>query len=199
MELLNTDPPTPTLEMPHENLMEITENDIMLINHELEKFIQAEDKEIVDDTSGRSSQASIITLSHKPIEGADSEGQTYFTACPLQNYLFANSIEVAVPNKETKKERASLEELFKRTNIAHDDPTKKTAGAEQPRKKNVAHFMKKVVKKFHSSSSSSTTFSKKEATESISMKKKLSKVSYSYYISLKIYSKHWFLDLKAAF
>ncbi|KAL8538464.1 hypothetical protein ACS0TY_000462 [Phlomoides rotata] len=195
MELLNTDPPTPTLAVPHESWtnqqMEITENDIMLINHELEKFLEAEERETVDDTSGRSSQASIITLSNKPIEGADSEGQTNFVACPLQNYLFANSIGVAGPNKEKKKEKTSLEELFKRTNITHDDPTRKSAGAEQPRKGNVAHFMKKVVKKFHSSSHSSTTFSKKEDTVSIPMKKKLSKVSHSYYISLKLHFIHW--------
>ncbi|KAI3463126.1 hypothetical protein Pfo_019789 [Paulownia fortunei] len=176
MELLNTDPPTPTLPMSIEKLtdqqIEITENDLNLINYELEKFLEAEETEIDHDTSERSSQASIITLSYKPIEGADSEGHMHMVACPLQNYLFAASVELAETDKEVKKERTSLEELFKRNNIVHDDPPiKKCEGAEQQaRKGNVAHFMKKVVKKFHSSSSSCTA-----AVESNPMKKKLSK------------------------
>ncbi|KAI3457816.1 hypothetical protein Pfo_014479 [Paulownia fortunei] len=166
--------------MPSEKLTnqqtEITENDLKLINYELEKFLEAEEKEIANDTSERSSQASIITLSNKPIEGVDSEGDMYIMACPLQNYLFATSIELVETDTEVKKEKTSLEELFKRNNIVHDDPTRKCEGAEkQPRKRNVAHFMKKVVKKFHSSSSSSTASSKNDAAVSISIKKKLSK------------------------
>ncbi|KAL0377274.1 UNVERIFIED_CONTAM: hypothetical protein Sradi_3032900 [Sesamum radiatum] len=54
-ELLNTDPPTPTLPMPNEaltNQQEITEYDLQLINYELEKFLEAEEKEIANDISG---------------------------------------------------------------------------------------------------------------------------------------------------
>lgn len=182
MELFSTDPPTPTLPVPSENLtdhqIEITENDLKLINYELEKFIEAEEKEIVNDTSGRSSQASIITLSNKPIEGADSDDQTYFTAFPLQNYLFATSTEVAETNNDLLKEKASLEEFFKRNNIIRDNPTREFEEEEQhSRKRNVAYFIKKVVKKFHSSSRNSTAASKDEVTAPIPMKKKLSKVS----------------------
>ncbi|KAK6155371.1 hypothetical protein DH2020_009619 [Rehmannia glutinosa] len=179
MELLNTDPPTPTLTIPFEELTnqqtEITEKDLKLINYELEKFIEAEENEPASDTSGRSSQASIITLSNKPTEGADSEGHMYTVACPLQNYLFATSIELTETDKEVKKEKTSLEDLFKRNNTDHDDQIRKCEGATQPRKRNVAHFMKKVVKKFHCSSSSSTASSKNDAAVSISIKKKLSK------------------------
>ncbi|KAG8384989.1 hypothetical protein BUALT_Bualt04G0175500 [Buddleja alternifolia] len=179
MELLNTDPPTPTLPMHFENMSyphtEITEKDLKLINYELEKFLEAEEKENANDTSERSSQASIITLSSTPIEGADTESHMSMVACPLQNYLFATSIELADTDKEVKKEKTSLEELFRRNNIVHDDPTSKCEGAEQPRRRNVAHFMKKVVKKFHSSSSSSTASSKKDADVPVSIKKKLSK------------------------
>ncbi|KAH6758605.1 hypothetical protein C2S51_018840 [Perilla frutescens var. frutescens] len=178
MELLNTEPPTPTLPMSIEDLtdqrMEITENDLNMINHELEKFLDAEETEFNNDTSERSSHASIITLSYKPIEGADSEGHVHMAACPLQNYLFAASVELVETDKEVKKERASLGELFKRSNMVQEDtPIKKFEGAEQQsRKGNIAHFMKKVVKKFHSSSSSCTN---SDSASSNSTKKKLSK------------------------
>ncbi|XP_057800525.1 protein LAZY 1-like [Salvia miltiorrhiza] len=178
MELHGTDPPTPTLPMPSDDLtdyrIEISENDLQLINYELEKFLEAEDKELANETSGRSSQASIITLS-KPMEGEDSDGQTYFPDFPLQNYLLANSIGVAETNNETRKEKTSLEDLFGRNSIDQDQPPRESKGAEQhSRKRNVTCFMKKVVKKFHSSSTSSTATD--EAIVSISVKKKLSKV-----------------------
>ncbi|XP_042047161.1 protein LAZY 1-like isoform X2 [Salvia splendens] len=181
MELHGTDPPTPTLPMPSEDLTdhwtEITENDIQLINCELEKFLEAEDKELANETSGRSSYASIITLSNKPIDGEDSDCQTHFIDFPLQNYLLANSTEAAETNNDTRKEKTSLEDLFKRNMIAHDDQAREFKGGKQHlRKRNVTCFIKKVVKKFHSSSSSSTATSKDEATVPISMKKKISKV-----------------------
>ncbi|KAK4417915.1 hypothetical protein Salat_2204200 [Sesamum alatum] len=177
-ELLNTDPPTPTLPMPNEaltNQQEITEYDLQLINYELEKFLEAEEKEISNDIPGRGSEASIITLSSKPITEADPEGHTYMAACPLQNYLFATCIELAETDKEVKKEKTSLEELFKRNNIVPDDLIEKCEGAERPRKRNAAQFLKKVLKKFHSLSSSSTVSMKNEASVSISIKKKLPK------------------------
>lgn len=180
MELLNSEPPTPTLPMSIADLtdhqMEITENDLNMINHELEKFLDAEETEFNNDTSERSSHASIITLSYKPIEGADSEGHIHMAAaCPLQNYLFAASVELVETDKEVKKERASLGELFKRSNMLQDDtPIKKFEGGaeQQPRKGNVAHFMKKVVKKFHSSSSRCPN---SDSATSNPTKKKLSK------------------------
>ncbi|KAL1539895.1 protein LAZY 1-like isoform X1 [Salvia divinorum] len=178
MGLHGTEPPTPTLPMPSEDLtdhrIEITENDLQLINYELEKFLEAEDKELANETSGRSSQASIITLSNKPIEGEDSDGLTFFTDFPLQNYLLANSVEAVETNNETGKGKTTLEDLFRRNNIAQNDPAREFKGAEQrSRKRNVTCFMKKVVKKFHSSSSTAT--SKDGDAVPISMKKKLSK------------------------
>ncbi|KAL6533498.1 hypothetical protein OROMI_027610 [Orobanche minor] len=180
IELLKTDPPTPTLPTALESWAnpqaEITENDLKLINCELEKFLEAEEKEVANDTSGRSSQTSITTLSPKPSYEADAEGHMYTMTYPLQNYLFATSIEQTGMDVEVKKEKTSLEGLFKESNIAHDDPTKICEEAEQePRKREVADFMKKVVKKFHSSSSCSKASSKNDAALSISIKKKLSK------------------------
>lgn len=180
IELLKTDPPTPTLPTALESWanpqIEVTENDLKLINYELEKFLEAEEKEVANDTSGRSSQTSITTLSHKPSYEADSEGHMYTMTYPLQNYLFATSIEQTGMDVEVKKEKTSLEGLFKDSNIAHNDPTKICEEAEQePRKREVADFMKKVVKKFHSSSSCSKASSKNDAALSISIKKKLSK------------------------
>lgn len=169
MELLNTDPPTPTLPVSMDDPMEITKNDLDLINHELEKFLDAQDTELSHDTtSQRSSHASVITLNcYRPsIEGPCSE-----PACPLQNYLFAASVELAETDKEAKNERASLRELFKRSSIVEEDTVlKKCEGMEQQsRKGNVAHFIKKAVKKLHSSSNPT--------------KKKLSKVRFIHLIS----------------
>ncbi|KAL2552584.1 hypothetical protein Fot_06203 [Forsythia ovata] len=177
MELLNTDPPTPRFPVPCMNLTneqtEITNNDLELINYELEKFLEAEAIEIANDSSERSSQASIITLSNKQTEGADSEG-TNTVPCPLQNYLFGSLIELAGTGVEAKKEKTSLGELFKR-NVHHEDPSRKCEGPEkEARGRYVTRFMKKVVKNFHSTSSS-TVSSKGDAAESISIKRKLSK------------------------
>ncbi|PIN20762.1 hypothetical protein CDL12_06530 [Handroanthus impetiginosus] len=177
MELLNVDPPTPTLPMSIEKFtdqeVEITENDLNLINYELEKFLEGEEAEIENDTSQRSSQASMITLGYKPNGGADSEGHVHMVVCPLQDYLFASSVELAETDKEVKKERTSLGELFKRNSMVHDDPPVRKYGEEQDvRTKNVAHFMKKVAKKFHSSS---TAAAKDDNAASHPIKKKLSK------------------------
>lgn len=168
VELLNNEPPTPTLPM------DITENDLNLINLELEKFLDAEGTaEFCNDASERSSHASIITLCYKPNDGAESEGHIQVAAanCPLQNYLFAASVELVETEKEAKKERASLGELFERSNIVQLDDEAVKKCEQQPRKGNVAHFMKKVVKKFHSSSNTHTAASNPT-------KKKLSKVCF---------------------
>lgn len=178
MELLNTDPPTPTLPMPIEEMtgdqIEIT-NDLDLINYNLGKFLEAEEAETQNNTSQRSSQASVITLSYKTTEGAESEGHMHMVSCPLQNYLFAASVELAEMDKEKKKERTSLGELFMRNNIVHDDPPqKKCRGSEKQAKKgNVSDLMKKVVNKFHPSEKQA----KDSAASSNPFKKKLSKVN----------------------
>ncbi|XP_051140524.1 protein LAZY 1-like isoform X2 [Andrographis paniculata] len=178
MELPSADPPTPTLAMPYEkmsnNQTEITENDLKLISHELEKFLEAEE-EIANDISARNSQAGLTNLNNKPLERADSEGQIHIADFPLQNYLFANATGLIEAEKEMKKEKVSLEELFRRNSTVTDNH-KEIYGAEQhPRKKNAAIFVKKLLRKFCSSSSNSMVPSKNDAAASISIKKKLSK------------------------
>ncbi|CAA0824620.1 Unknown protein [Striga hermonthica] len=180
MELRHTDPPTPTLTTPHENWTypqtEITENDLELVNYELEKFLEAGEKEIAYDTSGRSSQASIITLSHAIPEGADSDSQVHTMAHPLQNYLFATLIDRTETDEGVTKEKTAPRGHFKENNMTHDKHTKIREGSEQ-RSRKVSHFMKKMVKKFNSSSRCSKDSSKKDAAVSISIKKRLSKAT----------------------
>ncbi|CAI9767968.1 unnamed protein product [Fraxinus pennsylvanica] len=123
-----------------------------------------------------SSKASIITLSNKQIEGEDSEG-TNTVPCPLQNYLFGSLTVLVGTGVEAKKERTSFRELFKR-NLLHDDPSRKYEESDkEARGRYVTRFMKKMLKNFHSATSSSTLSSKSDAVESISIKRKLSKVS----------------------
>jgi len=54
----------------------------------------------------------IITLSGKPIEGAEPNGNGA-AICPLQGYLFGTAIELFETTATAKKEhRTSLGELF---------------------------------------------------------------------------------------
>ncbi|KAL7197076.1 hypothetical protein ACSBR1_036985 [Camellia fascicularis] len=91
---------------------EVTEHDLKLINDELEKVLGVEGKEDgCNDSSGRNSHVSTITLSGKTLEGTETSGNRT-TICPLQGYLLGSAIELP----ETKKEhRTSLGELFQRT------------------------------------------------------------------------------------
>lgn len=81
------------LESTTENKPELKEDDLKLINYELEKFLEAEAKEWCNETSGRSSHASTITLSGKQIDEAENEDYEKPLVCPLQGYLFGSSIE----------------------------------------------------------------------------------------------------------
>ncbi|XP_073122128.1 protein LAZY 1-like isoform X2 [Henckelia pumila] len=176
IEPLNAGPPTPTLPAPFEKVTnqqiqtEVTANDLKLINYEIEKFLEAEEKGTMNDTSERNGQESIIIHSNKPTEGGSQA-----VACPLQKYLFATSIELAETETEIRKEKTSLGELFKR-NDAANDPIMNSEEAELLMKKGkVARIMKKVMKKFHSSSSCPAA-SKNDNEVSLAIKKKLSKV-----------------------
>ncbi|CAA0813134.1 Unknown protein [Striga hermonthica] len=180
MELLPSDTPTPKLATPHENWTnpqtKITENDLKLINYELEKFVEAEEKKIAYDASARSSQASIITLSHATTEGLDSENQMYTMACPLQNYLFATLTDQTGKDEELQKEKTALTGHFRENNMAHNKHMKIREESEQKsRKRNVSHFMKKMVKKLNPTSRCLKVSSKDDAALSISFKKRLSK------------------------
>ncbi|PPS05153.1 hypothetical protein GOBAR_AA15509 [Gossypium barbadense] len=160
-----SEPETPTFKVSLDNITEdeteVTENDLKLINDELGRFLEAEAEEHgSNESSGRNSQVSTITLSGKAIQAAASVEECGKTIlCPLQGYLFGSSVELPEPRFEVKKEKASLAELFYRTK---DTQTKQTT-------KPVKHLIKKILKKFHASSG-------KEETNSFSTKKKLQKV-----------------------
>ena len=183
--------------------IQVTENDLKLINYELEKFLEAESKEEgSDESSARISNVSTITLGGKQMEGADEEDYWKTGVCPLQGYLFGSSIELPETRTEPKKEKASLAELFHRTKITTEGCTEKCASEEIPDKhkhKSAMHYMKKMIKKLHPSSKSSphsasgdlpdSISTKKElgnAIDSVSSKKKLHKVGLTNYISILI-------------
>lgn len=184
-ESLNTEPSTPTFPVPFQNGIkkekEVTENDLQLINNELEKFLEAEAKEIDDDSSARSSYASIITISNKQFDDADTEGWRYSMTCPLQKYLFGSSIEAPETAVMEKKEKASLEELFKRNDNVHKDTEEKyNSMQKQAKGSNATQFMKKVLKKLHLTARNSATVPNAKAAVSTTTKRKLPKVCISY-------------------
>ncbi|KAL5860717.1 hypothetical protein ACOSQ4_002013 [Xanthoceras sorbifolium] len=175
-----SEPATPTFVMSAENRTEekteVTEYDLKLINNELEKFLEAEaEEERSNESSKRNSYVSIVTLSEKPLEGANAVDYGKMQVCPLQGYLFGSSIELPETLIEIKKEKASLAELFHRTNIIEEHFTEKSRKEEMPAKrthKSVKHLVKKMLSMFHASSRSSTP----SDNGSVSSKKRLNKV-----------------------
>ncbi|KAB1669517.1 hypothetical protein ES319_1Z036600v1 [Gossypium barbadense] len=165
-----SEPETPTFKVGDRN-------DLKLINDELGRFLEAEAEEHgSNESSGRNSQVSTITLSGKAIQAAASVEECGKTIlCPLQGYLFGSSVELPEPRFEVKKEKASLAELFYRTKVAEEynnNPMEKSGKEDTQTKqttKPVKHLIKKILKKFHASSG-------KEETNSFSTKKKLQKV-----------------------
>ncbi|XP_028060034.1 protein LAZY 1-like isoform X3 [Camellia sinensis] len=177
-----TDPSTPTFATSVENITEketeVTENELKLINDELEKVIGAEGDGCNDSSgrnshvstgrnsyvsTGRSSHGSTITLSEKPLEGTETNGNGT-TICPLQGYLFGSAIELPETTTVVKQEhRTSLGELFQRTKIAEENYVAKSERGEKRTEnetdKSVIHLMKKMLKKrmVHGSSRSCTT------------------------------------------
>lgn len=192
-----SEPATPTFAMPLESLneskTEVTENDLKLINYELEKFLEAETKEWCDESSGRNSIASTITLSGKPMDVAENEDYEKILVCPLQGYLFGSSIELPETRKEVKKEKASLAELFHRTKISNEENTEKSEKGEMQDKKthkSAMHLMKKMLKKLHASSRSSIPSAAGDAADSVSTKKILHKVGLLLIILLRTIIEH---------
>lgn len=170
------DPSTPTFGISVENITEketeVTENELKLINDELEKVLGAEaNKEDGCNESsgrnshvsnGRSSHGSTITLSGKPLEGSDNNGNG-FTVCPLQGYLFGSAIELSETTTVAKKEhRTSLGELFQRTKVAEENPNSGSKYEREEKRtdkeadKSAVQLMKKMLKKktLHASRSS---------------------------------------------
>ncbi|XWS30520.1 hypothetical protein CRYUN_Cryun24cG0124900 [Craigia yunnanensis] len=184
-ERIISEPVTPTFTMSLKNITEekreVTENDLKLIKDELEKFLEAEAEEHgSNESSGRNSQISTITLSDKPMQEANAQEYGKTIVCPLQGYLFGSSIELPETRFEVKKEKASLAELFYRTKIAEESPMEICGKDEMQTKqtnKPVKHLIKKILKKLHASSRSSTSTSSPKETNSVSTKKKLQKVT----------------------
>ncbi|OIW14487.1 hypothetical protein TanjilG_19903 [Lupinus angustifolius] len=154
-ETVTNEPGTPTFSMPLENMhAEVTENDLKLISHELEKFLVAEKEERSYESSRRNSHVSIVTLSdEKQIDGSEAEDYGNRSLCPLQGYLLGSSVELK-EKTEVRKERASLAELFHRTKT-----TTTTRDSIEVKKthKSAIQIMKKMLKKVNGSSKSTNT------------------------------------------
>lgn len=156
LEQILTEPSTPTFPMPLQKITEenaeVTENELKFINDELEKFLEAEAKEVGDEPSERSSYVSIITICGKQIEGVDNEEYEDNGECPLQEYLFGSSIELPEPNMQVEQERTSLGQHFKMNNIAHDHSTSKCEKIKKHARGTYAmRFIRKMLMKLHSS------------------------------------------------
>ncbi|CAL5368593.1 unnamed protein product [Camellia sinensis] len=181
-EPIITEPPTPTFPMPVEKITEketeVTENELKLINDELEKFLEAEAKEVGDDLSERSSHVSIITICGKQIEGEDTEEDGDMVVCPLQGYLFGSPVEVPETSTELKKERTTLGQLFKRTDMMYDNSTDKCEKEENHAKRTYATcFIKKMLKRLQfCSTGQAASAASSAAADAVSTKRKLPKV-----------------------
>ncbi|XVE85367.1 hypothetical protein DITRI_Ditri17bG0085200 [Diplodiscus trichospermus] len=192
------DPSTPTFAISVENITEketeVTENELKLINDELEKVLGAEAKEEgYNDSSGRtshvstgrSSHGSTITLSGKPMEYPDTNGNGT-TVCPLQGYLFGSAIELSETTTVAKKEhRTSLGELFQRTKIAEENfgskYDKEEKRTEKEGDKSAVHIMKKMLKKKMLNPSRSSTAATGGNIDSASAETKLQKLLHMFH------------------
>ncbi|XP_020231984.1 protein LAZY 1 isoform X2 [Cajanus cajan] len=180
-----SDPSTPIFPISVESITEkedeVTENDLKLINDELEKVLGAETKDDVSlDSSrrtshvstgrsshvstGRSSHVSIITLSGKPLEGTEPNGNGA-AICPLQGYLFGTAIELSETTAAAakKEHRTSLGELFQRSKSSEENFSAKCEKEEKRTEKEVdksaMNLMKEKLKKrmLHAYSKNSTS------------------------------------------
>lgn len=164
------DPSTPTFSISVENIMEkdteVTENELKLINDELERVLGAD--EISCNVSsgrnsyvstgrnshvsaGRSSHCSTITLSGKPLENTENNGNGTIV-CPLQGYLLGSAaIGLPEATPAAKKEnRTSLGELFQRTKAEENSGAKFDRGEKKMEKetdKSAVFLVKKLLKK----------------------------------------------------
>ncbi|KAA8548250.1 hypothetical protein F0562_004489 [Nyssa sinensis] len=181
LEPIITEPSTPTFPMPFENITEketeVTENELKLINDELEKFLEAEAKEVCNESSARSSHVSTITLGGKQTEGMDPQEYGDIVVCPLQGYLFGSSIELPETSIQVEKEITPVGQLFKRNKVACKYSKEKSEKGDKKIKGTYSmHFMKKMLKKLSSSSRSSAASADDKTADSVSTKKKLPKV-----------------------
>ncbi|KAI3452571.1 hypothetical protein Pfo_009235 [Paulownia fortunei] len=177
-EQVTTDPATPTFSISVDHIAEkdteVTENELKLISDELEKILGAEGRDESCNVSsgrnshvsaGRMSHCSTITLSGKPIESAETNGNGAII-CPLQSYLLGSAIGLPDTAPPVRREhRTSLGELFHKTKLAEENSGSKSDRGEKRMEKetdkSAVHLMKKMLKRrmLHASSRSSTAAS----------------------------------------
>lgn len=182
-EAAPSEPDTPTFAMTLDNMtkeaVEVTEDDLKLINNELEKFLEAESQEEGHKGSSRNSYVSTITLDSPQMEAVEDEGPADTVIFPLQGYLFGSSVELPETKIEMKKQKASLLQLFQETGTTGGNYSKKSeTGATQvkPTHKSSKHIMKKFLKKLCASSRPPSLSTGGDATASSLPKKKFHKV-----------------------
>ncbi|CAI9111600.1 OLC1v1011858C3 [Oldenlandia corymbosa var. corymbosa] len=182
-ESIDKYPPTPTFSMSFQNsndkMINIIEDEVMLINKEIEKFLSDEAKEVNDESSGRSSQVTIVSYSNEQMKDGNTD-ERYSANYPLQKYLIGDSIELPVADIGSKKEKMSLEEFFSMSDRNPENSVNKCNSPDKQQKKGYAtRFVKNILKRAHSTAMSCTTGStdcNEQATKPRAIKKKFPKV-----------------------
>ncbi|GKB94374.1 LAZY 1-like protein [Tanacetum coccineum] len=141
-ETVTNEPATPTFATSVENIMEketeATENELKLINNELEKVLESEEKE---------DRTATITLDDKPSEETENN-ESGQSVCPLQHYLFSSVVGLPETTTAKKEHRTSLGELFK-TKLVDETIAKGNKVQKQKEKeteKSAVQLMKKILK-----------------------------------------------------
>ncbi|KAM7280626.1 hypothetical protein ACFE04_007760 [Oxalis oulophora] len=176
-EPILTEPVTPEILTSSGNIgqgdIEVTENELKLINDKLEKFLEAEAEEKgQNESSARTSYISIVTLNEKPLDGDKNELCEKLAVHPLQGYLYGSSVDLSETTVE--KEKGSLPELFQRIKLedGFTEKSQKNMEVNQPHKF-AKHSIKKFFKKLCACSGSPALSTD---TDLSSQKKKLRKV-----------------------
>uniref|UniRef100_A0A2C9W0S1 Protein LAZY 1 n=1 Tax=Manihot esculenta TaxID=3983 RepID=A0A2C9W0S1_MANES len=179
-----SEPATPTFPRSLENIadekIEVTENDLKVLKDETRKFLdtEAEAEEDCNESLGRNSCISTITLGGMQMKGAKADDYVKVAPCPLQGYLFGSLRELPETTVELEKEKASPGEVFQRKKLT-DETSAETEGKREMHAKkahkSAKHLIKKILRKFHPSRSPAPP-STNEAASSVSTKKKLNKV-----------------------
>ncbi|XAR58296.1 hypothetical protein NMG60_11026742, partial [Bertholletia excelsa] len=126
---------------------EVKEYDLKLINDKLEKFLEAESKEMDDESSKRSSNVSVIPMHSKKFEGVNHEENGY-VVCPLKEYLFGSSVKPPASSMSEKEKRTSQGKLFNKNSVACGQATKDCLEEEKhPKGTYNKHVIDKMLKK----------------------------------------------------
>lgn len=182
VEPIISEPVTPTFYNLTVGQFSVTENELRFINDELEKFLENEANEEISATgsSGRNSQASVISLANMQQQGDDSHEQEPMTMCPLQDYLFGSTIEMPHSGREEVKKKMSLRELFHENEQSEKYPDENECKGENINTKKHNKFtllsIKKLLKKHKSPNNPRPDEGEFTAT---SKRNKFNKVCYS--------------------